>query len=279
MLRECPNCGGRVTDKAVRCVHCGFCYKICPECDELIGAEEACCPSCGYLFALPDPEGKPEKVAAVVRENAETPSEGKPVELVPKPSPAVYAERGPVNYLKTNRGLIKYLIFSALTLGIYAFYFIHAVSREVNCVCEGDGKKTRGFFLYMLFTALTFGIYYFVWGYSVCNRMDERIRRTGKISNVTGGSWFMWTVFGTLLFGVGPLVAEYKLIHGLNEINGIYNREGGSRTHVDSLRYNPEQYDNRDYSPSKGSKIIVIVSLTIVSVAIISLLISMIFLL
>lgn len=65
--------------------------------------------------------------------------------------------------LKTNRGLLKYLIFGALTLGIYGMYVIHAAAKESDEVCKEDGKNTKGLLLYILFSILTLGIYGLIW--------------------------------------------------------------------------------------------------------------------
>jgi len=48
---------------------------------------------------------------------------------------------------KTNRGLLKYLVFSLLTLGIYGLYIIHAAAKETDETCKEDGKNTKGLLL------------------------------------------------------------------------------------------------------------------------------------
>lgn len=114
----------------------------------------------------------------------------------PEAAPAPAAERPK---LKTNRGPIKTVFFSLLTFGIYWLYLIHAIAHDMNISCAGDGKKTRGLMLYMLFSALTLGIYALVWNIKVCNRMRDRIQAAGEKSVVSGGKWFAWTVLGSLI--------------------------------------------------------------------------------
>ena len=56
--------------------------------------------------------------------------------------------------MKTNRGLLKYILLTIITCGIYAIYFEYAFARDMNIVCAGDGKKTRGVLAQIIFSAL-----------------------------------------------------------------------------------------------------------------------------
>ena len=126
--------------------------------------------------------------------------------------------------LTTNRGLFKYIIFSIFTLGIYSMYFIHAVAKELNISCAGDMKHTRGLFAFIFFSIITLGIYGLAWWLMTASRMNECARRHGMVPRIGGGSFFLWNTIGCLLFGLGPLIAMYKYIHQLNDVNYCYNR-------------------------------------------------------
>ena len=45
-----------------------------------------------------------------------------------------------------QRSIFAYYVFSVLTLGIYTLVFWHKLSKQVNVLCEGDGKKTMKYF-------------------------------------------------------------------------------------------------------------------------------------
>ena len=64
-----------------------------------------------------------------------------------------------VTPLKTDRGLLGYIVLSILTCGIYSYYFIYTVARDVNTACAGDGKSTGGLVQFILLSILTCGIY------------------------------------------------------------------------------------------------------------------------
>ena len=57
-LLECPECGGKVSDNATICPHCGCPIeqpqshgKVCPECGAKAMIHDAKCINCGYPFA------------------------------------------------------------------------------------------------------------------------------------------------------------------------------------------------------------------------------------
>ena len=70
-----------------------------------------------------------------------------------------YSPVRPVGQLKTNRGLLKYIIFSIITFGIYPLVFMSSISSDVNVVCSRyDGKKTMHYcLLYFIVSPITFG--------------------------------------------------------------------------------------------------------------------------
>ena len=41
-----------------------------------------------------------------------------------------------------ERSMFTYIVLSVLTLGIYHIVFWTKLSKDVNALCEGDGKKT-----------------------------------------------------------------------------------------------------------------------------------------
>ena len=54
----------------------------------------------------------------------------------------------PVGQLKTNRGLLKYILLSAVTLGIYSIVVMSSVSNDINVIASRyDGKRTMHYCL------------------------------------------------------------------------------------------------------------------------------------
>lgn len=65
--------------------------------------------------------------------------------------------------VKQDRSLLLYVLLSFVTFSVYHFYFMDLWAKDVNILCEKDGKHTVGVEKMMLFSVLTFGVYKYVW--------------------------------------------------------------------------------------------------------------------
>ncbi len=122
-----------------------------------------------------------------------------------------------------DRSLLKYILLSIVTCGIYQLYFIHKLSADVNILCEGDGQETAGLLKYILLSLITCGIYSFVWSYSLGNRLSENAPRYGLRFSENGTSVLLWNLFGILLCGIGPFIAMNIIIKNTNALANAYN--------------------------------------------------------
>lgn len=61
--------------------------------------------------------------------------------------------------VKQDRSLLLYVLLSFVTFSVYHFYFMDLWAKDVNILCEKDGKHTVGVEKMMLFSVLTFGVY------------------------------------------------------------------------------------------------------------------------
>ena len=104
-----------------------------------------------------------------------------------------------VTPLKTDRGLLGYIVLSILTCGIYSYYFIYTVARDVNTACAGDGKSTGGLVQFILLSILTCGIYSWWWQYSLGNRLAANAPRYGLSFTENGTTILLWLFFGSFL--------------------------------------------------------------------------------
>lgn len=71
---------------------------------------------------------------------------------------------GPVRQLNTRRGLLKLILLSIITFGIYPFVFFSGISEDINLIASRfDGKKTMHYCLMaFIIGPLTFGIGFIV---------------------------------------------------------------------------------------------------------------------
>ena len=133
----------------------------------------------------------------------------------------------PAVKLKTNRGLLKTILLSLITFGIYPLVVMSVISTDINVIASRyDGKKTMHFLLVMLiFGGLTFGIAPIVWYHRISARIGNELSRRGIGYSFGAGSFWGWNVLGALI-GIGPLVYLHKLFKAMNLLCAHYNING-----------------------------------------------------
>ena len=129
--------------------------------------------------------------------------------------------------LETNRSLLIFVLLNILTLGLYGWFFVYSVARDVNQACEGDGQKTSGLIKYILLCIITCGIYSLIWEYSLGNRLSENARKYNLYFSENGTTILLWHLFGAVLCGIGPFIAMNILIKNTNRICDAYNQAHG----------------------------------------------------
>lgn len=129
--------------------------------------------------------------------------------------------------LKADRSLIAYILLTIITCGIYSWYFIYALARDVNAACAGDGKSTAGLIKLILLSMITCGFYGFYWYYALGNRLAENAPRYGLNFQENGTTVLLWYLVGSLACGIGPFVAMHIIIKNANSLCGAYNYQHG----------------------------------------------------
>lgn len=125
--------------------------------------------------------------------------------------------------LKADRSLVVFILLSIITCGIYGYYFIYTMARDVNIACEGDGQNTGGLLVFILLNLITCGFYSWYWYYSLGNRLAQSAPRYGMNFTENGTTILLWLLLGFLLCGIGTFVAMHILIKNTNSICGAYN--------------------------------------------------------
>ena len=133
----------------------------------------------------------------------------------------------PVGQLKTNKGMLKTILLSIITLGIYSLVVMSAVSSEINIVASRyDGKKTMHFLLMcFIISPITLGIGGLVWSHRISNIIGAEVKRRGIAYNFSASDFWLWGVIGSLIV-VGPFVYLHKMFKAMNLMNAHYNVNG-----------------------------------------------------
>ena len=130
----------------------------------------------------------------------------------------------PAKKLKTNKGLLKTILLSIITFGIYPLVVMSAISSDINIVASRyDGKKTMHFcLLVFIIVPLTFGIAGIVWYHRISNRIGNELKRRGISYSFSAADFWLWSVVGSII-AIGPLVYLHKLFKAVNKMNEHYN--------------------------------------------------------
>lgn len=191
----------------------------CDHCGAKLREGATVCLKCGYLQSRPVRE--PVRVDPVEAEF--------PVIAVPAPAAvmASAAPAAPAAQLKTNRGLLKYLLLSIITGGIYGIAVMSDVSTDINIIAgRYDGKRTMQYCLILfIFSWLTLGIVPMVWCHRLCNRIGSELSRRGLSYRISAATFWGWGFFGSLIL-VGPFIYTHKLLKAMNLLAADYNVKG-----------------------------------------------------
>ena len=107
-----------------------------------------------------------------------------------------------------KRDVATLILLSFITCGIYSLFFWWGYIKDINKVCEGDGKKSPNYLVVFLLTILTFGLYDFYWSYKQGNRLQAIAPNYG-LSFANGGSAVLtWNLIGSLVSAGGALLSQ-----------------------------------------------------------------------
>ena len=127
--------------------------------------------------------------------------------------------------LKADRSLIAYILLSIITCGIYGYYFIYTVARDVNTACDDDDEETPGLGIFILLSFVTCGFYGLYWEYKLANRLQKNAPAFDITIEENGTTILLWRLLGALVCGIGTFIGSYLLIRNINRICEAYNRK------------------------------------------------------
>jgi len=122
------------------------------------------------------------------------------------------------------RSFWKYLLFSIITCGIYGIYYLYGYVKDLNKVCEGDGKESKNYIVVLLLSMVTCGIYGLYWWYVQGERLYHIAPKYSVKVREKGRGILVWELLGcTVMPGIGMFVATYIMFDNMNAIAKVYN--------------------------------------------------------
>ena len=137
------------------------------------------------------------------------------------------APQRPARQLNTTRGLLKFILLSIVTLGIYSIVYHSSISESINLAASRyDGRKTMHYcLLFFIIAPITLGIGMIVWFHKVSARIGNELARRGLNYSFGAGTFWGWFFLGSFII-VGPFIYYHKLSKAMNLICADYNVRG-----------------------------------------------------
>ncbi len=240
----CRQCGSQIPNNAQVCPNCGTPQgrtKFCSNCGSAVALNAAACPNCGAQLemtraaaaaAVPVSQMPPIIINNTSSSNNNNTNNNNlnnangGGSIYQNQNYGGYARR-PVKQLRTNRGLLKTILLSIITLGIYGIWVMYTVTEDVNTICTPYDRKTSMNYLLLLFVFswLTLGIAPLVWSHRISNRIGNELARRGIAYKFSAGTFWGWGVLGILIL-IGPFVYAHKLFRSMNLLCADYNVRG-----------------------------------------------------
>lgn len=120
----------------------------------------------------------------------------------------------------------KFLLLSVITFGIYGIYILCGYVKNLNKVCEGDGRESKSYIIVFLLSIVTCGIYGLYWWYIQAERLYNAASGYGVKVKEKGSHVLIWMILGcTVMPWIGMLAAIYIMFDNMNRIALVYNNE------------------------------------------------------
>lgn len=142
-------------------------------------------------------------------------------------APAASDTPSPLCRLKTNRGLLKYILLSLVTFRIYSLVVLSGISTDINIIASRyDKKKTMCYLMIdLILSWLTLGIAPLVWYHRLCDRICAELARRGIHYTFNSKTFWLWGILGSLIL-VGPFIFTHRLFKAMNLLCENYNVNG-----------------------------------------------------
>lgn len=122
-----------------------------------------------------------------------------------------------------KQSAFKFFLLSAVTLGIYAIVFWHKLGKNVNTLCEGDGKRTMKYGFAFFLSVITFGIYGIIWKVKLAERLKINAERYELMIPEGGLEVALFNTVGIIALGAGIPIASFIVIKNYNMIADAFN--------------------------------------------------------
>ncbi len=232
-MRYCTSCGSRLMEDAKFCVNCGAPVPQASYADGNIRKDGNAARQDNVNSFRQQERQSCSQQQAQYRKQTEPPQRPQQQQQYQyqyqyqQPRQQPVSGGAPARQLRTNRGLLEFILLSFITLGIYGIVVMSRISQEINLIATRyDGRRTMHFCLVLfVFSWLTWGIVPLIWSHRLSDRIGTELARRGIPYSFGADSFWGWGFFGSLIL-IGPFIYQYKLLKAMNLLCADYNARG-----------------------------------------------------
>ena len=114
------------------------------------------------------------------------------------------------------------LLLSIITCGIYFYYYLYVITRDLNVMAQNDGEEQDPAFVILLYF-LTCGIFIFYWYYKQGNRMQRLGQHNSIDITESGTTYLIWLLLSSVTMGIGGVIGLFLFNKNFNLLASSYN--------------------------------------------------------
>lgn len=126
--------------------------------------------------------------------------------------------------LAQDRSIVKFIIFSTITFGIYDIWFFYKMINDIHILFYDEDEPLPTFSKYLLYSIFTLGIYNIYYWLKVSDKMRSEAIKRGLNVEISGG-FIAFCFIASYVFGIISYCAYGIIFNSLNTLIEDYNRK------------------------------------------------------
>ncbi len=128
-----------------------------------------------------------------------------------------------IDYMDDERSIWKYIFLGILTLGIYQWWCIYTLLRDMKKLCKDSDTKVDGILKFILLNIVTLGIYGIFWMFKTADILSKEGRNRGVDIDIKPTFMIICYVL-SYISGWTVYVAWAQIFNAMNKLAADYNR-------------------------------------------------------
>lgn len=131
----------------------------------------------------------------------------------------------PTRRLNDERSIVKFIIFSTITFGIYDIWYFYHLINDIHILFYDEDEPLPKYPKYLLYSIFTLGFYNMYYWLKVAEKMRIEARKRKLDIEVSSGLILISHILSYILSGLPGLCAYAIIFKALNIIAEDYNKK------------------------------------------------------